>query len=305
MERKACQTNYFQYGRFVPDATSAAEEIDLRSTVDHSVDVAHPLVPRPDVGRSFTGRRIVRLGDVDRGGRLRLDALTRYTQDVSDDDTTDAGLPDAPGWVVRSTVVDELVAATLGETLTVVTFCSGLGTRWAERRLSVSGDSAARYEVATLWVCIDPVTGRPQPLTDQFISLFGGAAAGRRVPARQRNPKPTDAATWDTARHRWQLRAADYDVFDHVNNAAYWQAVEQWLPSASGSTPRRARLEYGPGLAPAETVEIELAAADGALVLWWFESGPDGEPSGANPAATAAVAPLPASTYPNGADRGG
>ena len=51
----------------------------------------------------------MRLGDVDPDGRLRLDALTRYTQDVSDDDTTDAGLDVEPGWVVRSTVVDELV----------------------------------------------------------------------------------------------------------------------------------------------------------------------------------------------------
>ena len=47
-----------------------------------------PLAPLPEVGRRFTGERKVRLGDVGRSGRLRLDALTRYTQDVSDDDTT-------------------------------------------------------------------------------------------------------------------------------------------------------------------------------------------------------------------------
>ena len=76
-----------------------------------------PLRPQSAKGRVFAGARKVRLGDVDPQGRLRFDGLTRYTQDVSNDDTTDAGMPDVPGWVVRSTVVDELVPGQLGESL--------------------------------------------------------------------------------------------------------------------------------------------------------------------------------------------
>src|SRR3546814_5593560 len=45
------------------------------------------LVPRPPRGRVFEGARRVRLGDVSPAGRLRLDAATRYLQDLSADDT--------------------------------------------------------------------------------------------------------------------------------------------------------------------------------------------------------------------------
>ena len=47
------------------------------------------LVPVPGRGRVYTASRRVRLGDADPGGRLRLDAIARYVQDVSDDDTRD------------------------------------------------------------------------------------------------------------------------------------------------------------------------------------------------------------------------
>ena len=58
------------------------------------------------VGRTFTAERLVRFGDLSRGGRLRFDALARYLQDVSGDDTADAGLVDDIAWVVRRTLVE-------------------------------------------------------------------------------------------------------------------------------------------------------------------------------------------------------
>ena len=142
------------------------------------------LTPRPDVGRLFTGHRQVRLGDVRPDGSLRLDALTRYTQDVSNEDTGDAELPDDMAWVVRRTVVDVVRPAVFGEELEIVTFCSGLGNRWAERRLSIRGDHRARYEVATLWIYIDASSGRPRMLGDRFLELYGPSAQGRKVQAR-------------------------------------------------------------------------------------------------------------------------
>ncbi len=226
-------------------------------------------------GRSFRGRRKVRLGDVERSGRLRFDALTRYTQDVSDDDTTDAGLPDTPGWVVRSTVVDQLQPAELAEELEFVTFCSGLGRRWAERRLSITGDRGARYEVATLWVCVDPVSGQPCGLTEQFHDLYGRAADGRRVSARLRNPKLADHIGPDLCWDDWQLRNADYDIFGHVNNAAYWALVEQWLPAEQLTGPLRARMEYGAGLRPAEQVRTARTVGPAGLNLWWLDPEED------------------------------
>ena len=243
------------------------------------------LAPRNAAGRVFRGERKVRLGDVDPTGRLRLDALTRYTQDVSDDDTTDAGLDERPGWVVRSTVVDELSPAGFGERLAFETFCTGLGARWAERRLSIVGDRGGCYEVATLWVCVDAESGRPHRLTDQFHDLYGSAAGDRRVSARLTNAPPVPG---EGSVHRWQLRVVDFDIYQHVNNAAYWAAVEEW--SGPWEVPRRTRLEYGRGVAGVDEVEIRIRGDGSTTALWWL---PDDD----LPAASAVVEPLPGGLY--------
>ncbi len=246
-----------------------------------------PLAADEHDGRRFEGSRKVRLGDVTPDGRLRLDSLTRYTQDVSDDDTVDAGLDVEPGWVVRSTVVDELIPAALAEVLTITTFCSALGKRWAERRLSVVGDAGARYEVATLWVCMDPHSSRPVALTPQFLALYGSAAGDRRVRARLQVPKSTDLNPGRIEDDRWPLRVADFDVFGHVNNAAYWSAIEQW-PETLPAWPRRARLEYREEVTSQE-VMITRASVGADVYFWWSQ--------GQAVAAAASVAKLPDGLY--------
>ena len=62
------------------------------------------LAPNPG-GRTFRTERTVRLGDVDSGGWLRLDAIARHLQDVASDDALDADLPNPMGWVVRRTMI--------------------------------------------------------------------------------------------------------------------------------------------------------------------------------------------------------
>lgn len=203
-------------------------------------------------------------------GCLRLDALTRYTQDVSDDDTTDAGLDTEPAWVVRRTMIDVVEPARLGETIELTTFCSGLGRRWAERRLVIRGDGGAEYEVSTLWICIDAVTGRPHSLTGQFLELYRSAAGGREVKARLTIPKPPEAATGRS----WPLRVVDFDTLGHVNNAAYWAVVEEALAGRPVPRPYRALVEYGSGLGPdAEVTIVEGDDHDGRRRLLWWSSG--------------------------------
>jgi acyl-ACP thioesterase len=228
-----------------------------------------PLVPLPPVGRRFVGHRRVRLGDVTVDGRLRLDALTRYTQDVSNDDTTEAGLVDDLAWVVRRTVVDTFVPARFGEDLELVTFCGGLGRRWAERRLAVTGDAGARIEVATLWVHIDPTSGRPRQLSEQFLSLYGEAAQGRTVGARHGNPPAPDGAML----RRWPVRVADLDLFGHVNNAAYWAALEEVLADHPLTGAHRAVCEYGAGIRHGDVVDLRWDRSDDGAVGAWLVEG--------------------------------
>ena len=149
------------------------------------------LVERPRAGRVFEGARRVRLADVSPAGRLRLDAAARFLQDVSADDTADAALPDAEAWVVRKTVIEVATFPRYLEPIALATWCSGTGSHWAERRISIVGEGGGAIEAATTWVHFDVASGRPSRIPAGFDELYG--EAGRRPPGEgpPRPPRPT------------------------------------------------------------------------------------------------------------------
>src|SRR4051812_21441671 len=214
------------------------------------------MVPVPASGRRYRAARGVRLGDVRPSGRLRLDALARYLQDVANDDAIDAGLPNAMGWVVRR-VVFELAPRlpSFRDEVELVTFCGGTGSRWAERRTDVCVGGEPLVRAAALWVHVDPVRGRPMPLPPEFLELYGETAAGRTVGARLRHDPPPSTGT--SERH-WPLRATDLDLLGHVNNAIALAAVEDSLIRDEG-LPRRLEIEYRDAIEPDDDVQVVRA----------------------------------------------
>ena len=199
------------------------------------------VVPVPASGRTYTTARRVRLGDVRPSGRLRLDALARYLQDIANDDATDAGLENAMAWVVRRVVFELAPGLTsFRDDVELVTFCGGTGSRWAERRTDVGVGGEVLVRAAALWVHVDPVRGRPAPLPPEFLDLYGEAAGGRTVAARLRHEPPPDNIA---APRRWALRATDLDLLGHVNNAIALATVEDSLIRDEG-LPRRLEVEY-------------------------------------------------------------
>lgn len=199
-------------------------------------------VALPSRGRVFRAGRRVHLGDVDSSGRLRLEALARYLQDVASDDADDARLSERRGvWVLRSTDLAITALPRYHESVELATFCSGTGPRWAERRTQLVGDRGAGVEVAALWVFVDRARGRPLALDDDFHDLYGESAGGRRVRGRLLHDAPPPDATG----RPWSLRASDFDVLDHVNNARSLEAIEDELEARlPGRAPLRARVEY-------------------------------------------------------------
>jgi acyl-ACP thioesterase len=216
---------------------------------------AEELLAIPVVGRVFRCTRQVRWGDVDSGGRLRLDAIARLLQDVATDDTADLGLDEAEAWVVRRTLIQQNRAAEQGETLELATFCSGLGSRWAERRISITGEGGASIEAAALWVHLDPHSGRPKLLPARFGTDFAAAAAGREVTARQTIEAVPVEASGAMVR-QWYPRSTDIDILDHVNNAIGWSVVEQVLAD------QLARTGFAPGSAGDPRADSFLAAVE-------------------------------------------
>jgi acyl-ACP thioesterase len=214
------------------------------------------MVPVPDRGRRYTTTRTVRLGDAGFDGCLRLDALARFLQDVAADDAAEVGLR-AATWVVRRTELVIEGRPRFGDRIEVVTFCGGLGSRWAERRTSVIGPGS-RIEASSVWVFLDESSGRPASLPEVFVSAYAEASGGRTVSSRLVLPA---APPPDASRRPWPLRSTDFDVLGHVNNSVYWGIVED-DPVASG----RAALEYRLAIEPGASVELVSSGSDSWLV---------------------------------------
>jgi acyl-ACP thioesterase len=234
--------------------------------------IDEPMVPTPPSGRVFRGGRRVRLADADPSGRLRLDACARYLQDLGNDDTQDSGIDDdALTWVVRRAVIDVHRPPRWREWLDLATWCGGLGGRWAERRVTMSGERGGHVEMSTLWVQIVTATGTPARLGERFVEIYGEAAQGRRISARLWLGDPPVGA----AAERWPLRAVDIDLVGHVNNAAYWAAVEEQIEPGTAfahallGRPHRAVIEYGPGIAAGDEVELLVDESDDHLAVWF------------------------------------
>ena len=186
------------------------------------------LLPEPTAGRVFRTARRVRLAEADATGRLRLDAVARIVQDVATDDNDEMGRAGARTWVVRRTLIEQRTTARYTEPLSLSTWCTGTGTRWAERRVAIEGDRGGRLDSVSLWVHLDPESGRPARLPEEFLATYAPAAAGREVTARQVHdpiaPEDDDVHTMP-----WWPRVTDLDILDHVNNASSWEIVEQTI----------------------------------------------------------------------------
>ena len=178
------------------------------------------------------------------------------------------GLDDAFGWVVRRTLIDVRRAAGLDESLELSTFCSGTGRSWAERRTSIVGERGASVEAVSLWIRVDPESGRPTGLGDDFLGVYGSAAAGRRVSSRLRLPPPPERAP----RRPWTIRRVDIDPLRHVNNAAQWAIVEESLPPEQS---RRGVAEIEHLAAVDADMALELVTADdeAARASWLVADG--------------------------------
>ncbi|MGH8976907.1 MAG: acyl-ACP thioesterase domain-containing protein [Acidimicrobiia bacterium] len=225
-------------------------------------------VARPAGGRVVTIGRQVGLADVRPDATVRLDAIARFLQDVADHDAATADL-DGGLWVLRRLALRVDRTPRFRAELTCSTWCSGVGARWAERRTDLVFGELPCVQAAGVWVHVDRQTGAPRPLPPGFDDLWGVSADGRRVRANLRHPPPpagVDASAWP-------LRATDFDVVDHVNNAAYWAPVEDELARRGGPRVTAAEIEFRDGVYRDDPVEIVTDDRPDGFATWWCVRG--------------------------------
>jgi acyl-ACP thioesterase len=221
------------------------------------------LVPRPERGRTFSARRRIRLSDMDARGRLRLDAVARFLQDVAIDDVDETGWG-APEhlWVIRSIRIDVVAPFLHGGEVELVTWCSGQAALAAGRRTSITGETGERIEVDSVWIHL----GRDaKPARLEEFGVYAEAAASRRVSTKLMLPDPEPGLESTP----WPLRVSDVDVHGHLNNAAYWQAVEQRLSATviDPASPHRAFLDYRRPIDLGDEVGLVESRSDGTIEL--------------------------------------
>jgi acyl-ACP thioesterase len=210
-----------------------------------------PGIPLPASGRTYTARRRVRLADLDPRGRVRLDALARFLQDVAIEDVEETGwgLPEHL-WFLRSIRIDVLAPFVGDREVELTTWSSGRAAIAAARRWSVRGDAGGRAEVDSVWIHVGR-DGRPARI-DEFAP-YAEAAGDRRISTRLELPLPPLEAPG----RPWPLRLTDVDLHGHVNNAVYWQAVEEAF--SAPDVPLRAELDFHDPLDAGDALELVRA----------------------------------------------
>jgi acyl-ACP thioesterase len=200
-------------------------------------------------GRSFEQAMRPGIADAGASGRCRLDAMSRWLQDIAYLDLIEAGFEGEGAWIVRRTRIRVEAFPRFGEDLELRTFCSGIGRFSAERRTSIRGESAA-VEAVALWVCLDPDRGRPMRFPPEFISVYEESSAGRDANVRLRHPDPPAGAE----RSGWTFRASEMDPAQHINNSHYWVPLEEELAGGEEPGSIDAEVEYRDPAMPGEAV---------------------------------------------------
>jgi acyl-ACP thioesterase len=213
------------------------------------------------VTRRFASRRQIRLSDTDADGRLRLDAVARYLQDVASDDWLDAGFESSESvWVVRRTELTVEQPFADDTVVALETWCSGIAAAAASRRYSLTGDRGGRIEAESVWIHLDREL-QPVRLPESFREVYGPSAAGHGVVTRFSLALPPA----DAHGEHWPLRQTDEDRLGHVNNAVYWVPLEEQF----GADVRHAVLEYRK---PVDVGDDALVVLDGSQ-LWITVAG--------------------------------
>ena len=220
----------------------------------------------PADGRVFTARQQVRNTDVTPAGRLRFDALARYLQQAAEDDIADACWDEPYGWLLRKMAVSVRGFPRLGSQVSLHTFCSATGPRWAERTTTVAGPDGDLLQATAVWAAVDRADGRPVALGPEFHRLYGGAAQGRSVSVRLEHPRPPASP----AAGAWPLRASDFDPAGHVNNAIHWAAVEDVLAGLDW-LPDRAELEYHQQVLPGCDPYLAVGHEQDQVIIWLLD----------------------------------
>ena len=220
--------------------------------------LAKVLMPVPDPSLDVFERQWpLRPADVDRLGRLRMDAALRHIQDIGQDQLRENGHNDThPLWIVRRTMVDMIAPIEFQDMLRMRRWCSGASNRWCEMRVRIDGRRGGLIESEAFWINFNRETQSPSRIADDFMEALLRTTDVDRLRWKS-YLKPGSRETADEIRE-FPIRVSDIDLFDHVNNSVYWKVVEEFLAPHPEllEAPLRVTIEHDAAVAYGEKLEI-------------------------------------------------
>lgn len=211
--------------------------------------------PHPDV---FDRQWPLRVADIDRRGRMRMDAAARHIQDIGQDQLREMGYEAThPLWIVRRTMMDLLAPVEFQNILRVRRWCSGTSNRWCEMRVRIDGKrDGGLVESEAFWININRETQGPARISDDFLAGLKRTTSVDRL----RWKSYLSAGSRDDAAEirNYPVRVTDIDLFDHMNNSVYWSVVEDYLASYPEllDAPLRVTVEHEAPVALGDKLEI-------------------------------------------------
>ena len=213
----------------------------------------------PDV---FDREWPLRVGDIDRTGRLRLDAGARHIQDIGQDQLREMGFEEThPLWIVRRTMVDVIRPIEFQDMLRLRRWCSGTSNRWCEMRVRIDGKRGrGLIESEAFWININRETQTPSRISDDFLAGLHKTTSIDRL--RWKGYLKPGSRADASEIHEFPVRATDIDLFDHMNNAVYWSVIEDYLAShpelldGLPERPLRTTIEHEAPVALGDKLEI-------------------------------------------------
>lgn len=247
---------------------------------EQTVTDAAQLAPAPPSAHCFEASRPIRTADVDSEYRLRLDGVARYLQDIGADNLTAFGFDRTdPLWIVRRTVIDVHRPAVWPDRVHLRRWCAAHSTRWSAMRVRLTGADDALIETEGFWINIGADTGMPARISDDLLESLGRTTDEHRLrwkpwlPAAP--PDPDDREDQDGRDRTFHLRSTDIDPFNHVNNATYWHAVEEYLTDRPDliAAPHRAVVEHLSPIFARDHVRLRTLSDESSLSLWFLVEG--------------------------------
>jgi medium-chain acyl-[acyl-carrier-protein] hydrolase len=225
----------------------------------------------------------VRFDECGPEGTLPAAGALRYVQDLAWVHSNERGFgrewygPRRLTWLIRAIELELSGSAVYGEALTVSTEVAGFRRVWARRRsrLTAADDGRSIAQATIDWVLLD-AAGAPTRIPEEIDAAFSPPAVSISPLRVRLPPAPVGADV-----HEFAVRRGELDPMAHVNNAAYFDYVDEQLAGVAGGRamtqlPRLYRIEF---VAPAEagvTLKSSLWQADGRW-YWRLESAAERE----------------------------